>query len=212
MSMKKFLSSLVLLAVMAVMPASAQIAKFGVKGGLNVSSMSFDKDVVNSENRAGWFIGPSLKLSLPVLPIGVDIAAFYDQKETGINDEVIKQQSIIIPLNLRGNFGLGSLAAVYIAAGPQFGFNVGDDDFSWTMDGVNNSFQLKKSSLSLNLGAGVTVLKHLEIGFAYNIPLGNTSDASVLGVAGNLAGEAWDTITGNDAKTNTWSISAAYYF
>ena len=210
--MKKFLSSLVLLAMLAVIPASAQSVKFGVKGGLNVSSMSFDKDVIDSENRAGWFIGPSLKLSLPVLPIGVDIAAFYDQKETGINDEVIKQQSVIIPVNLRGNFGLGSLAAVYIAAGPQFGFNVGDDDFSWTMNGVNNTFQLKKSSFSLNLGAGVTVMKHLEIGFAYNIPLGNTSDASVLGVAGDLAGQAWNEIIGNEAKTNTWSISAAYYF
>lgn len=214
--MKKFLSSLVLLAMLAVIPANAQLLKFGVKGGLNVSSMSISEDVIKSENRAGWFIGPSLKLSLPVLPVGVDIAAFYDQKETGINDEVIKQQSVIIPVNLRGNFGLGSLAAVYIAAGPQFGFNVGDDTFSWNVakmsENVPNTFQLKKSSLSLNLGAGVTVLKHLEIGFAYNLPLGNTSDASVLSVASDVAGEAWKTITGSDAKTNTWSISAAYYF
>ena len=211
MNMKKFLSSLVLLTVLAVMPASAQSVKFGVKGGLNVSSMSFDKDVIKSENHAGWFIGPSLKLSLPVLPIGVDIAAFYDQKKTEVEGVDIKQQNILIPLNVRGNFGLGSLAAIYIAAGPQFGFNVGDDDFSWNISGVENTFQLKKSSLSLNLGAGVSVLKHLEVGFTYNIPLGKTGDANALGVAGDLASNAWSTIMG-DAKTNTWSISAAYYF
>ena len=210
--MKKFLSSLVLLTVLSVMPASAQGFKFGVKGGMNVSNMSFDKDVIDSKNRVGWFVGPSLKFSLPLIPLGFDVAAFYDQKETEINEEVIKQQSVLIPLNVRGNFGLGSLASVYVAAGPQFGFNVGDDEFKWTMNGVQNNFQLKKSSLSLNLGAGVSVLKHLEVGFVYNIPLGNTNEASVLGVAGDLAGEAWSAITGNDVKTNTWSISVAYYF
>ena len=166
--MKKFLSSLVLLTVLAVMPAGAQSVKFGVKGGMNVSSMSFDKDVIDSENRVGWFIGPSMKLSLPI--IGFDIAAFYDQKETEVDNVAIKQQSILIPVNVRGNFGLGSLAAIYIAAGPQFGFNVGDETFKWNKEGVENTFQLKKSSLSLNLGAGVTVLKHLEVGFVYNIP------------------------------------------
>ena len=210
--MKKFLSSLVLLTVLAVVPANAQGLKFGLKGGMNVSNMSFDKDVIDSKNRVGWFIGPSLKFSLPLIPLGFDVAAFYDQKETEINDEAIKQQSILIPLNVRGNFGLGSLASIYVAAGPQFGFNVGDDEFKWTMGGVENSFQLKKSSLSLNLGAGVTVLKHLEVGFIYNIPLGNTSEASVLTVASDLVGQPKSAITGNDAKTNTWSISAAYYF
>ena len=208
--MKKFLSSLVLLAVLAVMPASAQSIKFGVKGGMNVSSMSFDKDVIDSENRVGWFIGPSMKLSLPI--IGFDIAAFYDQKETEVDNVAIKQQSILIPVNVRGNFGLGSLASIYLAAGPQFGFNVGDDEFSWlSTDSYTNTFQLKKSSLSLNLGAGVTVLKHLEVGFVYNIPLGKTGDADVLGTTGELISNTWKNVMG-DAKTNTWSISAAYYF
>ena len=207
--MKKFLSSLVLLAMLAVMPANAQSVKFGVKGGLNVSSMSFDKDVIDSKNRAGWFIGPSVKLSLPI--VGFDIAAFYDQKETEVDAAVIKQQSVLIPVNVRGNFGLGSLASIYIAAGPQFGFNVGDDEFSWlSTDSYTNTFQLKKSSFSLNLGAGVTVLKHLEVGFAYNIPLGDTGEADALSVAGNLANNAWSTIKG--AKINTWTVSAAVYF
>ena len=207
--MKKFLSSLVLLAMLAAMPASAQSVKFGVKGGLNVSSMSFDKDVVDSKNRVGWFIGPSVKLSLPI--IGFDIAALYDQKETEVDAAVIKQQSVLIPVNVRGNFGLGSLASIYIAAGPQFGFNVGDDEFSWSISGAQNTFQLKKSSLSLNLGAGVTVLKHLEVGFVYNIPLGKTGDADVLSTTGELISNTWKNVMG-DAKTNTWSISAAYYF
>ena len=194
------------MAFLAVMPASAQLVKFGLKGGMNRSSMSFDESVISSEGRVGWFIGPSAKISLPVLPLGFDIAAFYDQKETEINDKSIKQQNILIPVNVRGNFGLGSLAAIYIAAGPQFGFNVGDETFKWNKEGVENTFQMKKSSFSINLGAGVTVLKHLEVGFAYNIPLGTTGD-----ISWKDATDAAKNVV-DDTKVNTWTISAAYYF
>ena len=211
--MKKFLSSLALLTVLAVMPASAQFS-FGLKGGLNLSSMSLDKDALENgvKDNAGWFVGPAVKFSLPVLPLAFDAAALYDQKNSEVEGKTIKQQSILIPINVRYSIGLSSLAAVYLAAGPQFGFNVGDDSFKWSISGIENNFQLKKSSLSLNLGAGVTALKHLEVGFAYNIALGNTGEATLLGVASNVAGQAVGTLLGTSSKTNTWTISAAYYF
>ena len=198
--MKKFLSSLALLTVLAVMPASAQFS-FGLKGGLNLSSMSFSESVLDDavKDHAGWFIGPTAKFSLPVLPLSFDIAALYDQKEAKVVDETVKQQNILIPINARFSFGLSSLTAVYVAAGPQFGFNVGDKKFA------ADTFKLDNSSLSLNLGAGVTALKHLEVGFAYNIALGNTGEFAVLDAAGKAIGS----IT---SKTNAWTISAAYYF
>ena len=218
--MKKFLSSLVLLTVLAVMPAKAQFS-FGVKGGLNLSSMSFNKDGMEDavKNNAGWFVGPSVKFSLPVLPLTFDASALYDQKKSEIEGEDIKQQSILVPINVRYNIGLSSLASVYVAAGPQFGFNVGDTDFSWNISDMTtqatNKFQLKKSTLSLNLGAGVTVIKHLEVGFAYNLALGNTADASAIGIAGDVlsdaASNALGAITGK-SKNNTWTVSAAFYF
>lgn len=215
--MKKFLSSLALLTILAVMPASAQFS-FGLKGGLNLNSLSFNKDALEDEvkNNAGWFIGPTAKFSLPVLPLSFDASALYDQKQSELDGESIKQQSILIPINVRYSFGLSSLAAVYVAVGPQFGFNVGDTDFSWqTVSDLGNKetnkFQLKKSALSLNLGAGVTLIKHLEVGFAYNLPLGNTADATIWSVTQDVAGEAWSQVSGN-SKNNTWTISAAYYF
>ena len=157
----------------------AQGIKFGVKGGLDIVNLSFDEKVFETSNKTGWFIGPSLKVSLPVPGLGVDIAALYDQKKSEINNETITQKSIIVPVNARFSFGVGSMASIYLAAGPQFGFNVGDDEFKWTTNGVQNTFQLKKSAFSLNLGAGVTLMKHLEIGFAYNIGLGKTADVTV---------------------------------
>ena len=199
--MKKIFTVLFVAAVMVAMPAQAQLVKFGVKGGLNVSSMKFNESVFESSNKAGWFIGPTLQVSLPIGGLGADISAFYDQKILGMGDEeTIKQKSVLVPVNLRWKFGLGSMAGIYLAAGPQFGFNVGDDNFS--LKAVDRTFQLKKSNLSVNLGAGVYVTKHVEVGFAYNIPLGDTGDVTVL----SGAKEAFD------FKTNTWQVSAALFF
>ena len=71
--MKKVIALVVLAAAMTL-TAQAQGLKFGVKGGLNITKMSFNKDLFNSDNKVGFFVGPSLKLSLP-LGFGVDIAA-----------------------------------------------------------------------------------------------------------------------------------------
>lgn len=77
--MKKLLSTLMVIACLALaIPAQAQI-KFGVKGGLNVSKMYISKDVVNSDNRAGFFIGPTAEFTLPLLGLGVDVSALYNQ-------------------------------------------------------------------------------------------------------------------------------------
>ena len=133
--MKKFLLLVVVIATCFAIPASAQI-KFGVKGGLNITDMSFSKDVVNTSNKTGFFIGPTVKFKIPVIGIGFDVAALYDQREAKTKDvydetgapcnQTLKQQAINIPINLRYDLGLGDLAGVYFAAGPQFGFNIGD--------------------------------------------------------------------------------------
>ena len=172
--MKRILILSVLLSA-AMTAVQAQGLKFGFKGGLDVTEMRFNKSVFDTSNKTGWFFGPTAQVSLPVSGLGVDISAFYDQKKSEVNDETITQKSIIVPVNARFSFGVGSMASIYLAAGPQFGFNVGDDEFKWTTNGVQNTFQLKKSAFSLNLGAGVTLMKHLEIGFAYNIGLGKTA-------------------------------------
>ena len=84
--MRKFLV-LVVLSLTMTMAAQAQGIKFGVKGGLDVQDMKFNENVFNTENKLGWFIGPTLQVSLPVGGLGVDIAGLYDQKTTEINGE-----------------------------------------------------------------------------------------------------------------------------
>jgi len=205
MIMKRFFSLVVLLSAMT-MAMQAQNVKFGVKGGLDIQDMKFDETVFDTENKMGWFVGPTLQVSLPIGGLGVDIAGLYDQKETKVNGETIKQQSILVPLNARLKLGIGNTAGLYVAAGPQFAFNVGDDEFEWTdKDSRNNTFQLKKSAFSVNLGAGIYFSSHLEIGFAYNVAVGSTADAS------------WKAATDaafhkDDTKPKSWQISATYFF
>ena len=201
--MKKIFTTIVLMAAMlVVIPAKAGI-NFGIKGGYNITNFSFSKDVIAKDNQQGFFIGPSLKIGIPVLPIGFEIAALYDQRDAKLEGEKISQKSINIPINVRYELGLGDMAGIYVAAGPQFGFNIGDKSFNF--DDVAD-YKLKDSNLSINLGAGLRLVKHLEIGFNYNIALGKTGEFNVIDGAGEALG-----INGN-GKANAWQISAAYYF
>lgn len=77
--MKKLLTLIVIAATAFAVPAGAQI-KFGIKGGLNITDMSFSKDVVKTSNQTGFFIGPTLKIKIPVVGLGVDASALYDQR------------------------------------------------------------------------------------------------------------------------------------
>ena len=198
--MKKIFTTIVLMAAMLVaIPAKAGI-NFGIKGAYNITNFSFSEDVIAKDNQQGFFIGPSLKIGIPVLPIGFEIAALYDQRDAKLEGEKISQKSINIPINVRYELGLGDMAGIYVAAGPQFGFNIGDKKFSFSNA---NDYEMKDSNLSLNLGAGIRLVSHLEIGFNYNIALGKTGEFNEVDGAKNLVG---------NGKANAWQISAAYYF
>lgn len=199
--MKKLI--VIIAASLMTITASAQI-DFGLKGGLNVSNISLNGDLtknIKSENQAGFFIGPTMKVTLPIVGLGFDVSALYDQKSSKVSEVSVKQQSIVIPINLRYGVGLGDLASIYGFVGPQFGFNVGDKDFDLKTATLN--YNLKSSNLSLNLGVGAVVANHVQFTVNYNIALGKTGEFNTIAALKDQFG---------DAKTNTWQIGLAYYF
>jgi hypothetical protein len=166
--------------------------------------------VVSSDNKTGFFVGPSLKLSLPA-GFSADIAALYDERSTDVSGskttavegdiitstsgtETIKQKSLQIPLNLRYNIGLSSMAGLYLAAGPQFGFPVADKVLKTEF----GDYRLQDANLSINFGAGLYLMGHLEVGFTYNLAAGKSGEF-----------KDWNDV---DTHNNAWQISAAYYF
>ena len=159
-------------------PAQAQLLKWGVKGGLNLAEL--DIKGLNAEglegNTTSFFIGPMVEATVPLLGLGIDGALLYSQK--GENEW--KQQGIEVPVN-------------YLAAGPDFYFNLKDIDWA----------DVKTTQVGINLGAGVKLLRKLQVGITYQIPMGDTF-------------EGMDLVSGVDkafsAKTKTWQVSLAYIF
>ena len=210
--MKKILSLVFLVAAMMFATSANAQVKFGLKGGLNVTSMSFSEDVFDASNKTGFFVGPMVKVTVPIVGLSFDAAALYDQKETDIKYNVegefgkttVRQKSINIPVNVRYGFGLSSLANAFLFAGPQWGINVGDKNFKWN---ETSSYSLKKSNFSVNVGAGVTLLSHLQISANYNIACGKSADASLVKTAEALTNAGKD-----KSRNNSWQIALGYWF
>lgn len=187
--MKKIFSVLmVAVAMMMAAPAQAQLIKFGVKGGLNMSKL--DKEGYKSENTTGFFIGPMAEVTLPIIGLGVDGALLYSQRGKGD----YKEQGLEIPVNLKYTIGLGSTLGFYLAAGPDFFFNFKDIDVA--------NLEAKKTQVAVNLGAGVKLLKKLQIGVTYQIPMGDSFELK----------DVTDTALNYGAKNKTWQVSAALIF
>ena len=195
-----------LMAVAFAMPSKAQF-KFGVTGGLNMTNVNTKDLPASVKSRAGFFVGPTVKFSFPMLPIAIDAAAVYDQREgkagEGDYTQTIKSQSIQIPINLRYGVGLGDMAEVFLFAGPQFGFNVGSDK---KFEDIAAEWTLKSSNLSANVGLGLTLLSKLQLKANYNFALGKTGEVKPIDAAKNVVKR-----TGS-AKFNAWQISLAYWF
>lgn len=206
--MKKILM-LIVVAVGISLPSQAQV-KFGLKGGLNLTSMSFNENAVDNalKNKAGFFVGPTVKIGLPVTGLSVDASALYDQRESKMErdgqEATLKSQSLQVPINIRYGVGLGSVANLFAFAGPQFGFNLGDKNKKILDDAAN--WTLRSSNVSANLGIGTTILDHLQITANYNFALGKTGEVELW----DATKQTWNAFT--DGKASSWQISAAYFF
>lgn len=184
--MKKIIGTLfvAVAALFMAMPAQAQLLKWGVKGGVNMSKIDWDGGYNgNKDNSTGFFIGPMAEFTLPIVGLGVDAALLYSQR--GKDDW--KQQGFEIPVNLKYTIGLGSTLGIFFAAGPDFFYNWKDFDAE---DGEKKDVQV-----GINLGAGVKLLRHLQVGVNYQIPMGDSFKVENI-----------------KFKTNTWQVSAAILF
>lgn len=200
MKLKKIFTALALLLSFAwATPASAEL-KFGVVGGLNLSKMSFsgsDKGLLNSDNRCGWYIGPKAQFTLPIIGLGLDASIQYSQRRLNVDaqgdGESQTYKSIEVPINVRYDLGLGSMASVYIATGPQFGFNCDKSIFR------DADISVKDANVTWNVGVGVTLLSHLQVGAGYNFAVGKWAESK-------------DPDYDLNVKANTWQVQVAYLF
>ena len=188
-AMRKFVSVLLVAAValLTAMPAQAQLFKWGVKAGVNMTKLDFD-DYNYKDKMAGFFVGPMTEITIPVVGLGVDASLLFSQKGIKADHDRTKQYGLDIPINLKYTFGLGSSLGIFVAAGPDFYF-----DFK----GGGGMLDRKNAQVGVNVGAGLKLVQHLQIGANYNIPTGDHFD--------------WKGLYGK-GKDKTWQIWLAYIF
>lgn len=211
--MKKIFFSLCM--VLVALTANAQI-RLGVKGGVDLAKLSFKNDVFKSDNRTGWFIGPTMNIPIPLPGMSIDLAALYNQRESkidvfyapvGTTDtrqvNTLKTKQIIVPLSLRYSIYLGTGFNVFAFGGPQLGFAIGDKEQNLT-DDHETIWRLKNSAFSVNVGAGVTIA-NFQLSANYNVGVSKTGEVTWKN-ATQAAADGWN------GNYNSWQVSAAYYF
>lgn len=232
---KLFVILLGVFALGAATPAQAQV-KFGVKGGLNVTNMTFTKDIFDASNKTGFFIGPMVKVSLP-LGFSVDAAALYDQKSADVKYEYteamyvdktdgslqspsgdvvyqkssgvakVKQQSINVPVNLRYAVGLGSMANIFFFAGPQWGFNIGHKNYDTSLsNGQEDHNFFSFKNSNFSINVGLGATLLKHLQVSANYNIACGKTADI------SYGKALESIAKARSRSNCWQIALGYWF
>ena len=198
--MKKILNTLMLAVglLLMAMPADAQI-RFGVKGGVNLTQVETNLKAIK-DNSTGYFIGPMIEATIPGIGLGVDGAIMYAQR----GKDELKMEGVEVPLNLKLTIGAGSSLSIFLAAGPDFFLNLKDLDLG-AIDATIQGYKAKekKAQVGLNLGGGVKLMQHLQLGHNYMIPLG---DSFSFKKAADAVGED------ESFKYKNWQLTLAYIF
>ena len=211
--MKKVILSLIVIAgIICTMPAQAQV-KFGIRGGVNLSNGNLSSITnLNTKNYTGYFLGPTLEFTIPLVGLGVDGSVLFSQtggKYTYSSNSTTKnQQAFVVPIDLRYSIGLGRLANIFFTAGPSYTFYTGDKNNELDGNGYTVITKWEANEVAVNLGAGVKLAKHLEVGIRYCIPVTKSAQYS-----------SNDDITNNPNNyviksyyNKTLQLSAAYIF
>lgn len=151
--------------------AQAQ-TRFGLKGGLNISSVHLNSDMLKADNITGFRIGPMVEVMLIGFGLGLDAALLYAQKGMDLRErsgatENVKASYLEVPVNLKWKFGV-PLAKLYVAAGPYVDFRIGGNKF-WVIPGdVVEQVKAKTFSAGINAGLGAELLRFLQVGGGYS--------------------------------------------
>lgn len=202
-----------LLVALSVAGASAQKTKYiawGVEAGMNFNKMSFARSDFESGNRAGFFVGPKVRLKVPILGFGADAALLYSLNSTKVvTDDVNGSETSVkrnlsyfeIPVNVRYTFDFRILA-LYLATGPQYNYCLSSDGTIGDLYGSQLG-DFSRSTWGWNVGAGVEIADRFQLGITYTIPISDSGQLNTGTVISNVF---------TNFKQKTVKIRLAYYF
>lgn len=193
--MKKTILLLILLVSTA---ASAQV-RLGVRGGITVGELRFDRDVISSDNRVGYTGGLLLDFNIPAIGLGAEVSAMYTHRDNRLSDDyhVFKRHYIDIPVLVRYRLSLPSVERVvapFVFTGPSFSVLFSDE-------GPSN-YDNSKTYLSWDVGGGVDLLRHVRLSASYGIGISKAMSYINRDYTGEYV----------HGKDKYWTLSAAWLF
>lgn len=205
----KFTLLIVLLALCTGFQAQAKFG-FGPKLGMNFNEFHFSSNkAFDSTNRCGFTGGLTAEYIAPVLGLGVDVSLMYAHQKTNVNvygddGEYIGSKNVSgnffeIPVHLKYKIGIPAISSIlspYVYTGPSVAFKLGGQD---------NVFDTKKTQWGWDLGLGIELIRHLQIGAGYTFGINKLASYVAPDYVGN---------TGHEVKVrnNYWTVTAAWMF
>ncbi|MEP6804416.1 MAG: porin family protein [Flavobacterium sp.] len=184
--MKKSMLMLFTLFLGVTITAQTEKVKLGVKAGLNISSLNFDENELNSSNKAGFTAG--IMVEIPIIKnfsLQPEVlysqqgakSSFWDNDVTNSNyKSTIKLNYLNIPVMLKYYV----IKGLSVQAGPQIGILLkANNKYQDNFLGYENqeSFDLKDYSAgidtSVNLGLGYQFKDKFYTDLRYNISYSN---------------------------------------
>ncbi|GHT63434.1 membrane protein [Bacteroidia bacterium] len=199
--MKKVAIILAVFSFILISSIQADI-RLGLKAGVNLANTSFNKDIIKTSNFTGFQAGPIVEFDIPIVGIKLDAAVLYSQQGLKLDnmDFEKKESTLDVPVNLKFKFGLVNNLGGFLTAGPYASFKLSGDNFSVAWEGIKNELKNKSFGAGINLGGGIELFEHLQIGVNYKISM--TDDYKSLDSENlNIKG-----------KNRIWSVTAAYFF
>lgn len=195
-------SKLVFLLLLGLLVQNVNAQKFGIKGGLNLASMSFSEDMGTSvKSMLGFHIGPVAEIEIQE-SLFFNTGVLYSMKgakmDYGSEDASTILNYLEIPLNVAYKFSVGDKSDLFVQAGPYVGYALsgkskfGDESSSidFKEDGI------KRIDFGLGVGLGIA-LGPIVPSISYQLGLSNLNDDSE------------DNMT---VKNKVLQISVAYMF
>lgn len=185
--------------IMATTSAAQAQVRFGVKAGITLNELKWDKEIINKENRAGFTAGLMMEIGMPVVGLGIDASVLYAHREDDmyLEDVKFKRDYLDIPLNVKYKIQIPVLCKIispFVTTGPDFALMLGDTD--------KGDFKTRKWNTSWNVGFGAELFRKIQIHANYGIGL--TKAFKYVGK--DIESEP---IQGKD---KLWTITAAYMF
>lgn len=194
--MKRICILVMITCMLTITPAYSQIFQAGVKGGVSLSKISFSgsKSNLRADNRTGFFIGPTAEVKIPLVGIGLEISALYAQDKLECDYASADLNILKVPVNFKWSAGIRKIVSVYVAAGPQFDFNLGH---TWESD-----YLIEKRKISCNVGTGIKLINHIQLGVNYNFSFNRMATLYI--------SDEWGEEHSVRIKNNGWQVSLTF--